>query len=105
VRSSSASTGTLAAGTSTSSNPRRRRPTTWWKGNLVHIDFLRIQAGVAVEMDVPLRLIGIPAGVKLDGGNLEHIIHDLPIRCIPSKIPESVEVDVNHLGLNEVIHV
>ena len=56
-------------------------------------------------MDVPLRLIGIPAGVKLDGGNLEQIIHDLPIRCIPSKIPESVEVDVSHLGLNEVIHV
>lgn len=76
-----------------------------WKATLIHIDFLRVQAGVAVEMDVPVRLIGVPAGVKLDGGNLEQIIHDLPIRCIPSKIPESIEVDVTGLGLNDVLHV
>ncbi|HCR04444.1 MAG TPA: hypothetical protein DIU18_04590 [Gemmatimonadetes bacterium] len=36
---------------------------------------------------------------------LEHIIHDLPIHCLLSKVPESVEVDVNHLGLNEVMVV
>lgn len=76
-----------------------------WKANLLHIDFLRVQAGVAVEMDVPVRLVGVPAGVKLDGGTLEQIIHDLPIRCIPSKIPGSIEVDVTALGLNDVIHV
>ena len=36
---------------------------------------------------------------------LERIIHDLPIHCLLSKVPESVEVDVNHLGLNEVMVV
>lgn len=76
-----------------------------WKNTLVHIDFLRIQQGVAVDVDIPVNLIGIPKGVKDDGGVLEHSIHDLPVRCVPSLIPASIDVDVSHLGLNDVLHV
>jgi len=76
-----------------------------WKATLVHVDFLRIQKGVAVEFSVPVRLIGIPAGVKNSGGVLDQIIHDLAIRCIPSKIPEVIEVDVSALELNDVLHI
>ena len=73
--------------------------------SLTHVDFLRIQAGVMVEFNVPMRLVGTPEGVKNSGGVLEQSIHDLPIRCIPSKIPESIEVDVTHLDLNESLHI
>jgi len=76
-----------------------------WKASLVHVDFLRIQEGVAVELDIPVHLIGIPVGVEVGGGVLEQIIHDLAIRCIPSKIPESIDVDVSHLDLNDVLHI
>jgi large subunit ribosomal protein L25 len=76
-----------------------------WKATLIHVDFLRIQKGVAVELDVPVHLIGTPEGVKNEGGVLDQIIHDLAIRCIPSKIPEFIEVDVSHLALNEVMHI
>lgn len=76
-----------------------------WKATLVHIDFLRIQKGVAVDVDVPVHLIGIPEGVKMEGGVLEQIVHDLAVRCIPSKIPASIDIDVSGLGLNESLHV
>ena len=76
-----------------------------WRASLLHIDFLRIQEGVAVDVDVPLRLLGIPLGAKSDGGVLEQIIHDIPVRCIPSKIPAAIEVDVSELNLNEALHV
>ena len=76
-----------------------------WKTTLLHIDFLRIQKGVAVDIDVPVHLIGVPEGVKMEGGILEQIIHDMPVRCIPSKIPASIEIDVSALGLNEALHV
>ena len=76
-----------------------------WKTTLLHIDFLRIQKGVAVDVDVPVRLMGVPEGVKMEGGILEQIIHDLPVRCIPSKIPASIEIDVSGLGLNESLHI
>ena len=76
-----------------------------WRPSMLHVDFLRIQAGVEVDLDVPVHLEGIPVGVRLGGGVLEQILHDLPIRCIPSKIPESVVLDVTHLDLNESLHV
>lgn len=76
-----------------------------WKPMIFHVDFLRIQAGVEVEMDVPIELIGIPVGVSLSGGVLEQIIHDLAIRCLPSNIPESIEVDVSKLDLNDSLHL
>jgi len=76
-----------------------------WRGTLVHIDFLRVQEGVQVEVQVPVHLVGTPIGVREGGGVLEQIVHDLPIRCVPSAIPESIEVDVSGLGLQETVHV
>jgi len=76
-----------------------------WKGTLVHIDFLRIQKGVAVDLEIPLHLVGIPEGVRTGGGTLEQVVHELPVRCIPSKIPESFELDVTALEVGESLHV
>lgn len=76
-----------------------------FKTDLLHVDFLRIQAGVAVEVDVPVRLNGVPQGVQASGGVLEQIIHDLPVKCVPAAIPESVEVDVSELEIGDGIHV
>ncbi len=72
---------------------------------LTHVDFLRIQKGVKVEVNVPVHLTGMAEGVKNSGGVLEQIIHDLPIRCIPSLIPQSIDFDVSHVGLNESLHI
>ncbi|MDZ7779311.1 MAG: 50S ribosomal protein L25 [Gemmatimonadota bacterium] len=76
-----------------------------YRDDLVHVDFLRIQAGVMVDVNVPLHLVGEPYGVRENGGVLEQTIHDLPIKCIPSAIPESIELDVTELDLHDVLHV
>lgn len=76
-----------------------------WKGSLVHIDFLRIQKGVMVDVEVPIHLIGTPTGVKNGSGIVEQVIHEIAVRCIPSKIPQSIDVDISHLDVNESLHV
>ena len=76
-----------------------------FKSSLIHVDFLRIQAGVAVDVEVPLRLIGDPVGVKNSGGVLEQVMNELPVKCIPSKIPGLIEVDVSELDINDSLHV
>lgn len=73
------------------------------KNELVHVDFIRVQAGVAIEVQVPIHLVGVPDGVRHEGGILEHIVHDLPVRCLPRLIPESVEVDVTGLALGDAL--
>ena len=64
-----------------------------WKASLVHIDFLRIQEGVNVDVEVPVHLVGVPVGVRLGGGVLEQTIHEVEVRCIPSNIPEGFDLD------------
>lgn len=71
--------------------------------DLLHVDFLRIQRGVAIEVQVPVRLAGVPAGVRNEGGLLDQVVHDLPVKCVPSKIPEVIEVDVTELAVGDVI--
>ena len=75
-----------------------------WKGSLLHVDFLRIRRGVTVDLQVPLHLMGTPVGVTL-GGVVEQVLHDLPVRCIPSKIPEALEVDIASLAIGDSLTV
>jgi large subunit ribosomal protein L25 len=72
---------------------------------IVHVDFLRIEMGVEVELEVPVHLIGTARGVREDGGLIEQSLHHLPIRCTPANIPEDVKVDVTNLGVGDIIHV
>jgi large subunit ribosomal protein L25 len=75
------------------------------KPGLLHVDFLRIQKGVAVEVEIPVSLDGVPVGVREGGGVLEQVINELRVRCIPSMIPEVVSLDVTGLGVGDSIHV
>jgi large subunit ribosomal protein L25 len=75
------------------------------KPGLVHVDFLRIQKGVAVEVEIPVSLDGVPVGVREGGGVMEQLINELRVKCIPSMIPEVVSVDVSGLGVGDSVHV
>ena len=76
-----------------------------YRDDLIHIDFLRIQKGVVVDVEIPVHLVGVAVGVKMGGGTMEQIIHELPVRCIPSKIPETLELDVSELEMGDSLHV
>ena len=74
-----------------------------FRPDIVHVDFYRIQRGVVIEVDVPVKYVGAPEGVK-HGGILDVILHEIRVKCIPSKIPETIEVDVSGLEIGESIH-
>lgn len=76
-----------------------------YRNEVVHVDFLRLQKGVSVEMNIPLRFEGTPRGVKNDGGVLDHVLHDIHIRCIPSMIPDEAVLDVSGLEIGGTLHV
>jgi large subunit ribosomal protein L25 len=56
---------------------------------IVHIDFKRVQKDVKTESEVELEFIGHPKG-----GVLNHLITHVTVRCVPSLIPDSIEVPV-----------
>jgi large subunit ribosomal protein L25 len=79
----------------------QRHPT---RGDLVHVDFVRIRRDVAVQAEVPVHLEGEAAGVR-DGGILEQLVFTLSIEAKPADIPNSLEVDVSALEIGSQLRI
>src|SRR6266704_1513547 len=75
------------------------------KGALLHIDLKRIAMDQRLRVNVPIELVGEPAGVKQQGGILEQILREVEIECLPSDIPNSVEMSVAELVFGMVLRV
>jgi large subunit ribosomal protein L25 len=73
------------------------------KHSLVHVDFIRVRADVAVQADVPLELLGEPEGVR-NGGLLEQLHFTITISARPASIPQSLQYDVTALDLGDQVH-
>ena len=72
---------------------------------IMHVDFKRISLKQEIEVSVPLAVKGEAIGVKRDKGSLEHLLWDLDIICLPTDIPQHIDVDVSGLEIDGVIHV
>jgi len=72
---------------------------------LVHVDFVRVDLAKSVRVSVPIRLIGIAEGVKSDGGLLEFMLRQVEVQCLPSDIPDHLDLDVAVLRLNQHLSV
>ncbi|RHW31746.1 50S ribosomal protein L25/general stress protein Ctc [Lysinibacillus yapensis] len=74
------------------------------KGTVKHVDFLSIDMSEELEMEVPVTIVGVSAGVK-EGGVLMQPVRDLKIKVKPTEIPETIEVDVSSLGIGDSLSV
>src|SRR5690606_23378495 len=67
-----------------------------------HIDFQRVAADQKVRMEVPLHFMNQENNdaVKLGGAKITHVLTELEVRCLPSALPEYIEVDLTHIPVN-----
>ena len=72
--------------------------------NLLHVDFYEIDMQNKITVSVPVVTTGISKGVEL-GGVLQLIRRELEVLCMPTDIPESIEIDVTDLDIGDSIHV
>jgi large subunit ribosomal protein L25 len=76
------------------------------RGDLWHVDFLRVRMDVAIQSTVVLELVGIDDSPgHTEGGVLEQQLRELTIEALPGDIPENVTHDVSDLELNATVHV
>jgi len=80
---------------------RQEHPVT---GVLLHADFYEVDLTARIEVDVPLHFVGKAAGV-VTGGILQPVLRELTVECLPTEIPEFIEVDVTPLAIHEALHV
>ena len=73
------------------------------KENVQHIDLYGVDMNVAINIKVPLVIVGVGEclGIKEEGGVINTPLTELEISCLPSDIPQSIEVDVTELHLGD----
>src|SRR5918995_7249936 len=79
----------------------QRHPT---RGDLLHVDFVRVRRDVAVAAEVSVHLVGEPEGVR-DGGVLEQLVFTLSIEAKPEDIPPGVEADVSAMNIGDQLRI
>lgn len=72
--------------------------------NILHIDFLQVSLERPVEVDIAIHLVGEPIGVKR-GGIVEQHLHTVTVECLPTNIPERIDVDISNLDIGDSIHL
>jgi large subunit ribosomal protein L25 len=73
--------------------------------HLLHADFYQLAMDKAITVTVPIVVKGEPKGVKLQGGLLDFVTRDIQVQCLPTDIPEHIDVDVSELMLHESIRL
>lgn len=70
-------------------------------GMPIHVDFSEIDMNRKVRAFVKIVLAGEPEGVRNQGGVLTQTAHEIEVECLPSKLIETYEVNVEALKLGE----
>jgi large subunit ribosomal protein L25 len=73
--------------------------------HLLHADFYRVAMDKTITVTVPILLKGEARGVKQQDGILDFVTRQIAIECLPGNIPESIEVDVSELMINQGVRV
>jgi large subunit ribosomal protein L25 len=71
---------------------------------LLHVDFDRVVRGEKVKLQIPLVFYGEPAGA-LEGGVFQKHMKGIEVKCLPSAIPDTIEIDVTGLQIGDEIRV
>ena len=76
------------------------------KGFPMHVDFRRIVKGQKIHMNVPMHFVGgeEAPGTK-EGGVLSTLVSDIEIICLPSQLPEYLEIDVSGMEIGDSYHM
>lgn len=72
---------------------------------LIHADFQIVTRDEAVRASVPVVTVGVAKGVKEFNGILDVVLHEIEVEGPAAQIPESIEVDVSELSINDHVSV
>ena len=70
---------------------------------MIHVDLYGVDMKKTVTLKVGLDLVGDSIGIKEQGGILNQTAQEIEITCLPSAIPNTIEVDITNLGVGDTI--
>jgi large subunit ribosomal protein L25 len=73
-------------------------------GSFIHADFYEVALDRKMRVMIPVTTVGKCQGVEM-GGMIQLIRRELEALCIPSDIPEMIEIDITELDVGDSVHV
>jgi large subunit ribosomal protein L25 len=73
-------------------------------GKFVHIDFIRVMAGHALNVPIRIDLRGDCAGVR-HGGRVDFVSRELAVEVLPRHMFDRIEIDMTNMEIGDVITV
>ena len=76
------------------------------KGEVIHVDFLRLGAGQRISVAVPVHFSNHEASPGLKRGGVLNIVrHEIELYCPADAIPEQIEIDLTGWEIGGSIHI
>ena len=75
------------------------------RGEIIHLDFIRISMDEAIQAEVAIEFLGTPVGVREDGGIVDTVNTSLMISALPGAIPASIPVEIGEMGVGDTFTV
>jgi large subunit ribosomal protein L25 len=72
---------------------------------LLHVDLQAVRMDEEITVEVPIHVVGEAAGVKEQSGILAVLLRQIEVTCLPSLIPERVDLDVSAVRIHDVLTV
>lgn len=78
-----------------------------YKPLVLHVDFQRVDSEQPLTTKVPLHFINgdIAPAVKLEGQIISQVLTELEVTCLPSDLPQSIQVDLGNLAAGGNIYL
>lgn len=73
--------------------------------DVLHVDFLRVDADVAVTVEVPIVLHGEAHDVTSNDGQVDQALYHLGVNAKPADIPNEISIDISGLQLGDAIRI
>ncbi len=71
-----------------------------------HVDFIRIEAGVAVNVQIPVKFLGMEKSVGLKKGGVLNIVrHEVEFHCLPEAIVSHIEINIEEMDIGDSVHI
>jgi large subunit ribosomal protein L25 len=78
-----------------------------FKPLIIHADFQRVNKDQPIHVNVPLHYINEEKcfGVRMSGGVISHMMTEVELVCLPSDLPEFIEVDMAEIDIDTILHL
>ena len=71
---------------------------------LLHVDFFEVSLKENITIAVSIEILKKPIGVKM-GGVLQKRIREIEVECLPTNIPDKIEIDAEFVEIGQSFHV